>query len=93
MKSLLQYMYYRIFKLINYRLGIKHILQYFMGFMAGALAYYFTREGSIFNLILVLVGFSILNQFLHILLRPLTIQRMFLRKKDGGEEGEEGGEE
>ena len=92
MKSLLQYMYYRIFKLINYRLGIKHILQYFMGFMAGVLAFYFTREGSIFNLILVLFGFSILNQFLHIMLRPLTIQRMFLRKKEGGEEGEKGEE-
>ena len=86
MKKIIFKYYIELHKIINQRLGIKHIIQYFIGIISGALGLYSLIYHDLVTAIIILISFSVLNQLFHKLFKKLPMTRIMIKTEDMSEE-------
>ncbi len=85
MRLLLAYLHAKTHYFINNILGIKHIIQFSIGILAGGLAFRAVSNGRITVMILILVGFSLMNQFFHSMFRQVHIANVVVKSEEAAE--------
>lgn len=86
MKKLIFKYYIKFHKIINQRLDVKHIIQYFIGVIAGAIGLYSLIYHDLVTSIIILASFSALNQLFHRLFKKLPMTRIMIKTEDMSEE-------
>ncbi|MGM0413659.1 MAG: hypothetical protein ACQEQP_00605 [Bacillota bacterium] len=86
MKKLIFKYYIELHKIINQKLDIKHIIQYFIGILAGAFGLYSLIYYDLVTSIIILISFSVLNQLFHRLFKKLPMTRIMIKTDDMSEE-------
>ncbi|MFW5789732.1 MAG: hypothetical protein ACOCZZ_01215 [Bacillota bacterium] len=86
MKKLFFKYYIELHKIINQKLDIKHIIQYFIGIIAGAIGLYSLIYYDLVTSIIILIGFSAINQLFHKLFKKLPMTRIMIKTDDMSKE-------
>ncbi len=85
MRLFLAYLHAKTHYFINNTLGIKHIIQFTLGLLAGGWALRAANEGSLIMMILVLAAFSLLNQFFHNMFKQVHIANVVVKSEEAAE--------
>ena len=85
MRLFLAYLHAKTHYFINNTLGIKHIIQFTLGVLAGGWALRAANNGNLIMMIMVLAGFSLLNQFFHGMFKQVHIANVVVKSEEAAE--------